>query len=279
LTGADGFLYSCRSVRKKAVGRRTMWIDGGVVVVVLVYTVMGLFQGVVVQLFRLAGLVLVVLYARFVADSVGHWIALHLEMNPLAAYYVSFVVGSLLVYAVCALTGRWVHRRVTGDGGTPREANRVLGAVLGLAKGVLVAFLLLSIVDMVPVSLLGRWTWFRAQAGRSRVLPQVRPANPLPEVRFLADVDDYKKVYENPEAQRILQRQRAFIELLNLPRFREAVNDEGLRELVKERRWPEVFVNEKVLALVFDREVRGKLNELNPRAALEEAEKLRPKKR
>jgi len=256
-----------------------MGIDIAVVVLVLLYMVIGLFQGVIVQLFRLGGLVLVVLYARFVAEPVGHWIALRLEMNPLASYYVSFIVGSLIVYAVCALIGRGVHRLITGGGGTPREANRALGALLGLGKGALVAFVLLSIVDMVPVSWLGRWTWAQTQVKGSWVLPQVHPVNPLPEVRFLADIDDYKKVFENPEAQRILQRQPAFIELQNLPQFRQAVNDERLRELVREKRWDLVLVDESILALVFDREVRRKLNELNPRAALEQAEKLRPKKR
>jgi hypothetical protein len=97
-------------------------------------------------------------------------------------------------------------------------------------------------------------------------------------VRFVAYIDDYKKVFENPEAQRILEQQPAFIELVNLPRVREAVNDEQLRGMVKECRWQELAVNEKVLALLFDPEVRAKLNRTNPRAALEQAEKLHPKK-
>jgi uncharacterized membrane protein required for colicin V production len=255
-----------------------MWIDLGVVAVVLLYTVIGLFQGVIVQCFRLAGLAFVVLYAKFVAESVGHWIALHLEIHPVASYYISLIAGSLILYAGCALAGRGVHRWVTGGSDTDREANRALGALLGLAKGVLVAFLLLSMLNMVPVSSLGRWPRLATQVSRSAVLSAVRPVNPLPEVRFLADIDDYKRVFENPEAQRILERQPAFIELLNLPRVREAVNDEQLREMVRENKWRDLAVNEKVLALIFDPEVRAKLNRIQPRAALEEAEKLHPKK-
>ena len=56
------------------------------------------------------------------------------------------------------------------------------------------------------------------------------------------------------------------------------MNDEQLRGMVKECRWQELAVNEKVLALLFDPEVRAKLNRTNPRAALEQAEKLHPKK-
>ena len=53
---------------------------------------------------------------------------------------------------------------------------------------------------------------------------------------------------------------------------------EELRELIQDKRWPRVIVHDKVLALLFDREVRELLNRLNPRAALEEAEKARAAK-
>ena len=255
-----------------------MWIDLGAVLVVLIYTTMGLFQGAIVQCFRLVGLVLVVLYARFVAESGGHWIALHLEINPITACYISLIAGSLILYAVCSLFGRAVHRWATAGDDASREVDWALGALHGLAKGALVAFLLLSMVGMVPAAALGRRPWIQSQVSRSWLLAWVRPVNPLPEVRFVAYIDDYKKVFENPEAQRILEQQPAFIELVNLPRVREAVNDEQLRGMVKECRWQELAVNEKVLALLFDPEVRAKLNRTNPRAALEQAEKLHPKK-
>jgi len=255
-----------------------MWIDLGALLVILLFVVIGLFQGFIVQCFRLLGLGLVVLYAKFVAESVGHWIAFHLEIDPIASFYLSFIAGSLIVYAVCSLIGRGVHRWATGSDDASREVNWMLGALLGLAKGALVAFLLLSILSMVPAASLGRWPRFQTQVRASRLLAQVRPVNPLPDVRFLADIDDYMKILDNPEAQRILERQPAAVELLNLPRVREAVSDEQLRALVQERNWPEVLRNERVLALLFDPEVRAKLNKVNPGAALEQAAKLHPKK-
>jgi uncharacterized membrane protein required for colicin V production len=255
-----------------------MWIDLGAVLVVLIYTTLGLIQGVIAQIFRLVGLVLVVLYARFVAESGGYWIALHLGVHPAVSYGISLIGGALILYAVCALFGRAVTRWATGSDDASREVNWTLGALLGFAKGILVAFLLLAMMAMVPAASLGRHPWIQTQLRRSWLLERVRPVNPLPEVRFLADIEDYKKVYENPEAQRILERQPAVIELLNLPRVREAVSDEQLRAIVQEKNWQELFVNEKFLALLFDPEVRAKLNKVKPRDALRQAEELHPKK-
>ena len=257
---------------------RTMWIDVGLGVVVLFFGLMGLFQGVIVQLFRLGGLVLIIFYARLVAEPIGQWLAGHLPLNPIIAYYVSFVAGALIVYAVCSLMGRAVHKAVTTGGETQKQANRMFGGILGLVKGLVVAFVLASLIDMIPAARLSRWETAQEQVATSRFLRVVHPVNPLPELRFLADVDDYKKILADPEAQRILQRQPAFAQLQDHAKFRVAVDDKGLRKLIEEKRWPEVLVHKRVLALIFDRDIRRILNDLDPKAALEEAERSRSDK-
>jgi membrane protein required for colicin V production len=257
-----------------------MWIDIGAGVIILAYSVMGLFQGVILQLFRLGGLVLVIFYARLVAEPIGQWLALHVSIPPLVAYYIALIAGALIVYAVCVLLGRGVNRLVNAGGDAPRKVNRTLGAILGLAKGLFVAFVLLSIVDMIPAEALGRWEWARTQATDSRVLPVVHPLNPLPQLRFLADVNDYKRLLKDPEAQRMLQRLQPEVvaRLQDNPKFRLAAEDPQLQQLIREEKWREVMVNEKVVALLFDKEIRRTLNELNPHAALEQADKTRPGK-
>ena len=248
-----------------------MSVDLGVGVVVVLYGLIGLFQGVIVQLFRLGGLVLIIVYARFVAEPIGQWLAAKLSFNPLIAYYISFFVGSLVVYAVCALIGRAVNKVVVAGGGAPRKVNRTLGGLLGLAKGLVVAFVLVSILDMVPQKVLSRWAWVETQVAASRILPHVEKVNPLPELRFVTDIDDYKRLAESPEAQRIFQRTPEFATLQDHPKFRQAVSDPKLRVLIKEKRWPEVLVHEKVVALGFDREIRKILNDESFRAAVKAA--------
>jgi len=248
-----------------------MWVDLGVGVIVVLYGLIGLFQGVIVQLFRLAGLALIIVYARFVAEPIGQWLAGKLSLNPVIAYYIAFIVGSVIVYAVCALMGRGVSKLVTTGGEVPRKANRTLGGLLGLVKGMVVAFVLVSVLDMVPERVTQRWSWAQEQVKMSAILPRVHKVNPLPQARFVADIDDYKKILDSPEAQRILQGKAAFVTLQDHPKFRAAVGDPGLRQLIREKRWPEVLVHDKVLALGFDREIRRILNSEEFRAAVKDA--------
>ena len=252
-----------------------MWVDLGVGVIVVLYGLIGLFQGVIVQLFRLGGLALIIVYARFLAEPIGQWLAPKLpgtwEGKALVAYYGSFILGSLIVYVVCVLIGRGVNKLVSTSGETPRKANRVLGGLLGLVKGMIVAFVLVSILDMIPQKVLARWETVEKQVAASRILPRVHRVNPLPEVRFVTDIDDYKRLLDSPEAQRILQLTPEFVRLQDHPKFRQAVSDPKLRQLIKDKHWPEVLVHEKVLALGFDREIRKILNDENFRAAVKAA--------
>lgn len=251
------------------------WIDVGLVAVFVLYGIIGLFQGFIVQCFRLGGIVCVFFYARFVAEPFGQWLAGVLSLNPLLAYYISLVFGALVVYAVCSLTGRAVHRIVSSGGGVSRKVNRWLGAATGLAKGFLIAFLLASIIDMIPAGALDRWKWAQADVEASNILPVVHGVNPLPHLRFLADLDDYKKLLEDKEAQLIFQKQPDFVRLHDHPKFRLAANDLELQGLIKDKAWRKVLLHKRVVALAFDREVRDILNKLNPKAALEQAEASR----
>ena len=251
-----------------------MWIDVGMLLILAFYTLLGYFQGIIVQVFRLIGLVLVFFYIRFVAEPVGQWLAAHLDMNAIGAYYIALIAGALIVYAACAVLGKAIHKMVAQTE-KPQTLDRVLGCALGFIKGAIVAFLIVCMFDMIPPSRLSGWPWMYKQVTGSGLIVRAHSYNPLPELRFLADADDYKKLLDDPDAQRIFQTQPAFVALQNHPKFRLLVSDPEVRDLVARKQWADVLVHEKLLALVFDRDVRKILNQLNPKAALEEAAKMR----
>ncbi len=255
-----------------------MWIDVGAILIILFYSVLGLFQGIIAQVFRLIGLVLVFFYIRFVAEPVGQWLAVRLDLNAIVAYYLALIAGSLVVYAACALLGKAIHKMLVSGAEAPKTLDRALGLALGFAKGAIVAFLVVCMMDMIPPERLGGWPRLQGQVKASGLIARAHPWNPLPELRFLADVDDYKKLFDDPEAQRIFQAQPAFVRLQDNPKVRDAFSDPGLRMLVAQKKWAEVLRNEKVLALVFDRDVRKLANDLRPKAALDEAARLRNEK-
>ncbi len=254
-----------------------MWLDGIAILIVLFFAALGYFQGIIVQMFRIIGLVLVFFYIYLVAEPMGQWVSAHLDLNPVVAYYVALIGGALILYAACSLMGKAIHKMLAKTE-KPQTLDRVMGMAVGLIKGAIIAFLLLCMIDMIPPARTGSWTWLREQAAGSSLVVRLHPWNPLPELRFLADVDDYKKLFDDPEAQRIFQAQPAFVRLQDNPKVRDAFSDPGLRMLVAQKKWAEVLRNEKVLALVFDRDVRKLANDLRPKAALDEAARLRNEK-
>jgi len=253
-----------------------MWVDLVLGALIILCGMIGLFQGIIIQVFRLGGLALVILYARAVAEPAGQWVATQFSLMPLVAYYIALIVGGLIIYAFCALAGRAVHKMLKTGGGAPHHVNRLLGGFLGLAHGVVIAFLLASILEMVPAEALDGYPTLQSNRRTSRAVPMVHSVNPLPQLRFLVYINDYKRLLNDERAQVIFQHSDDVVKLYDHPKFRKAASDTELRKLIGEKRWPEVLVHEKVLSMLFDREVRTILNRLNPRAALEEAEKTKP---
>jgi len=155
-----------------------MWIDLILGCLIILCGLIGLFQGIIIQLFRLGGLALVILYARAVAEPAGQWVAVQFGLMPLVAYYVALIVGGLIIYAFCALVGHTVHKMLKTGGGTPHHVNRFLGGLLGLTHGLVIAFLLASIVEMVPTDALGDYPTLQADRLRPRGPRDPQPSEP-----------------------------------------------------------------------------------------------------
>jgi hypothetical protein len=86
-------------------------------------------------------------------------------------------------------------------------------------------------------------------------------------------------VLADPLAQEFLQTQPAFVALQSNPKFRAAVSDPALQELVRSKQWAKAMANEKVVALIFDRDARKQLNKLQPKVALAAAAERRAGKK
>ncbi len=252
-----------------------MWLDIGALVLVIGFAVLGFFMGIIVQVFRLMGMAAIFFYIYFVVEPVGEWFAVHMQMSSLAAYYTALIGGALVIYAIFALLGRSISNMVS-KGEAPQTIDRVLGFGLGTVKGLVVAFLVLCMFDMVPAGKFGGSPWVTAQKRESALIPRIHAFNPLPELSFLQYADDYKKIaddyYKNDlTAMNLLMAQPAAVKLKSHPKFQMAAHDPELQRLIEKRLWPDVLVNEKVLALVFDRDVRTLLNQLRPDTAVKDA--------
>lgn len=249
-----------------------MYIDIALIVLILLFGLLGLFQGVVIQLFRLGGLVAIYFYARFAAEAVGQWLSQMSGLNPVASYGISLIVGSALVYMVCSVTGLIMHRIVTGAGETPRKINRSLGGSLGLLRGVLVAFIIAAAFDMLaPAAEAKEMNVLHEQIEASLAVQWVHVMNPLMDLGILSDIPKISVISHDPDAMKYLKEQPVVHRLENHRRVQAALKDEEVNELARDGRWWNLLSHPKVSPLFYDDEIHEIVNSREMRQAIDEA--------
>ena len=248
-----------------------MFIDIALVVVILAFGLMGLFQGVIIQLFRLGGLVAIYFYWRFAAERAGEWLSLKAGINPLASYYVALIAGSAVVYMICSVTGLIVHRIVTGAGETPRRINRTLGGGLGLLRGVLVAFIIAAALDMAAPAAAEKMPGLSRQIDASLAVKRVHPINPLLELGFLRNLQEVVTISRDEPARQYLNEQPPVVRLRNHPKVKAALEDPDVQRLIQERNLHGLLSHPKIRPILFDAEIRDLLNSPEMRQAIDES--------
>ena len=153
------------------------WIDTALLGVIVLSALVGLFRGLTFELLSLAGW----FAAWFAALAFGPGLAAYLPigdagstLNRVAGYASAFLVVLLL----WGLGARALARLVRA---TPlRPLDRLLGAVFGLARGVLVLLALAAVLAYTPLDRLPAWQESRGAAWLSELLREVLPFAPPP---------------------------------------------------------------------------------------------------
>ncbi len=122
-----------------------MTLDLALLVLVLLAGVAGAVSGALRQVLKVAALV--------AAWAAARWLAPRLTQElhaPSAATRVAVIAGTFLVgWLVASLMAAAVRYAVQGDEEGPGRLDRLLGALLGAAKGMLVAWVLLSLLALL----------------------------------------------------------------------------------------------------------------------------------
>jgi membrane protein required for colicin V production len=159
------------------------WVDVAMIGVIVVSAIVGLLRGITFELLSLAG--------WFVAYFAGRWlepfIAPHLpvgEPGSALNHGASFVSAFLIVLIAWSLLARGVSALI---GATPlRPLDRLLGAVFGLARGLVVLLALATVVAYTPLANSAAW---RESAGAAllgdvlHALLPIVPSGPAPASR------------------------------------------------------------------------------------------------
>jgi membrane protein required for colicin V production len=149
------------------------WVDIALLAVLAISVIVGALRGLVFELMSLVGWV--------VAYFAAHWLAAdvapHLPIgepggrsNLLAAFVVTFL-GALFIWAVASRVVRlMLHATPLG------VPDRLLGAMFGTVRGLVVLIVLVTAVSMTPFSTSPEW---RASMGVPWVLAAVTGLKPV----------------------------------------------------------------------------------------------------
>jgi membrane protein required for colicin V production len=158
------------------------WVDWALLAVLVLSVLVGLWRGVVFEMLSLAGWV-----AAYLAAQAGApWLATQLPVGrPGGAvnHAVAFAAAFLLALLVWSLAARLLRLAIHA---TPLQAiDRVLGAVFGLLRGVLLLLAAATVVMLTPAAQSGAWQQSRGAAWLAVLLQGLKPMLPASFARHL----------------------------------------------------------------------------------------------
>lgn len=150
--------------------------DGILGSVLLLSLVVGAWRGLVYELMSLAGWLTAFVMAQWLAQDVSDALPVWRDAAPQVRYAVSFVLVFVSsVFAASLLS--WLLRKVVDTVGL-RPADRSLGALFGLMRGVVVLMVLAVVVQLVGLQKEAWWQDSRVTPLLDVLLSGIKPVLP-----------------------------------------------------------------------------------------------------
>ncbi|TXI62709.1 MAG: CvpA family protein [Limnohabitans sp.] len=130
--------------------------DGILGAILLLSVVVGAWRGLVYELMSLAGWLTAFVLAQWLAQDVADWLPVWRDAAAQVRYALSFVLVFVASVFAASMVS-WVLRKVVDTVGL-RPADRSLGALFGLIRGVVVLMVLATVVQLVG---LHKEIWWR----------------------------------------------------------------------------------------------------------------------
>ena len=157
--------------------------DGVLGGVLLVSLVIGAWRGLVYELMSLAGWIAAFAVSQWLAQDVAQWLPVWRDAAAPVRYAVAFVmvfVASVFAAAVVS----WLLRKLVSVSGL-RPADRALGALFGVVRGVLILLVLTVLVHLLGMQREAWWQQSHLTPLLQVVLAGVKPLLPQAVQNFL----------------------------------------------------------------------------------------------
>ena len=242
------------------------------IAIIAVGAILGYTAGALRQVLHIGCLVAAYVFSIPVGRPIADFILGRWDIPVPAGYAIGRFVGGLLVYIAGRIISSQLDRHFGSDGeGRHKPWNRKWGAVLGGAKALVIALVLLWVIDLSAPSLQARKPEL-FEAYRKSSLAQIAAAvNPLGDLQVADDVRVIKTVIDNPQLLTRLGEDPKVQELLRHPRIEEVTSDPEIAEAIANRDYKTLMRHEKIRALLDDEEMVEKLKEIRVMKILREA--------
>ncbi len=158
----------------------TDWILMGVLIASMV---MGLWRGLVYEVLSLAGWVAAFVVAQWWAPDVVRWLVL-IPSAPESARYALAVVLVFVATVFAAGLLSWAIKKLVESVGL-RPVDRSLGALFGLARGVVLLLALTVVLQLTGLAQDAWWTQAQGPVWLESLLTGLKPLLPKQFVDFL----------------------------------------------------------------------------------------------
>lgn len=148
------------------------WIDLAMIAVVVLSAIVGAVRGLTFELLSLAGWIA----AWFAGLGLGPWLAPHLPVGPAGSplnTVASFACVFILVLIVWGLMARMISAAVKRTLLSP--VDRLLGAVFGVARGVVALLAVVAVLSLSPAVTTTAWRDSTGVVWLNAVLRELMP--------------------------------------------------------------------------------------------------------
>lgn len=123
-------------------------IDIICLVIILLFTLLGLWHGLLRGIFRLLAWAAAIAGAYFANSFLSEYVAEFLETNSFSATLVCICIGFLVPFLGFLFISHVINKSISGT--AAGKADRILGGVFGAIKAILICFVLLTILHILP---------------------------------------------------------------------------------------------------------------------------------
>ena len=123
-------------------------IDIICLVIILLFTLLGLWHGLLRGIFRLLAWAAAIAGAYFANSFLSEYVAEFLETNSFSATLVCICIGFLVPFLGFLFISHVINKSISGT--AAGKADRILGGFFGAIKAILICFVLLTILHILP---------------------------------------------------------------------------------------------------------------------------------